>query len=101
MRGTPPIRYRARRRRSTICPGTCELLAPHRDGGRALHDRPLVLLDVDQRVAVRLATLPRGAEAVLGELPGAFALGAGLVLRLARDLAAGHERHLELGARGG
>src|SRR5262245_22920637 len=73
-------------------------LAPHRNGGRALHDRPFVLLDIDERVAGRGLALPGGAEAVLRELPGALALLPGFVLRLARDLAVGRESHLELGA---
>src|SRR6185503_14681761 len=76
-------------------------LAPHRDSRSALHHRPFVLVDIDDGVAVRRAALPGGAEALLGQLPGALTLRAGLVLRLTRDLAVGRERHLELGARGG
>src|SRR4029077_8557576 len=64
-------------------------LAPHRDRRGAFHHRPLVLVYIDDGVAVRRAAFPRGAEAVLRELPRPLALRAGLVLRLARDFAVG------------
>src|SRR2546421_234669 len=99
--GTRAILYRARIRRSAISQYTCELFTPHRDGRGALHHRPLVLVDVDDGVAVRRAAFPRGAETVLGQLPSALALSASPVLRLARDLAVGGKRHLELGPGGG
>src|SRR5712671_1428032 len=51
-------------------------------------------------VAVLLRTLPGRAEAVLGELPGAFALGAGLAERFTRHRTFGREHHLELDVRG-
>src|SRR5438270_5262183 len=80
---------------------TTRLLAPHRHGRGALHHRPFIFVDIDNRVAIRRAAFPCGAEAVLGEFPGALASRARLVLRLARDLAVTAERQLELGARGG
>src|SRR5215217_6083461 len=99
--GIQIIRSQARSRRSSISQFTRELLAPHRNRGCAFDYRPFVLVDVDHRVAVRRAALPGGAEAVLRELPGALALRAGLVLRLARHLAVTRKRQLELGAGGG
>src|SRR5205085_8658753 len=53
------------------------------------------------REAARLAAFPGGAEAVLGELPGAVGLYARLADRLARHLALGREDHLELDVRKG
>ena len=50
------------------------------------NDRPFVLAVGADLEAIGLAALPGAAEAVLGQLPGAFALGAGLGDRLARHL---------------
>src|SRR4051812_13579842 len=92
------IRSQARAQRSGTYGSTRELLAPHRDCRGALDHRPLVLVDVDDRVAVCRAAFPRGAEPVLRQFPGALPLRTSLVLRLARDLAISREGQLELGA---
>src|SRR5215813_2578012 len=82
----------ARRSRTYLCMRRRERsLRPHRHQGRAAHHRPRVVAAGHDREAADLAGLaafPGGAEAVLVELPGAFALAAaGLVDRLARNLA--------------
>src|SRR5262249_27028499 len=69
-------------------------LRPGRDRGGSFHHRPLVVAGGHEAVAVLLGALPRGAEAVLGQLPRAFALCASAD-RLARHFAVGGERHLE------
>src|SRR5262249_40446542 len=69
---------------------------PSRDRRGSLHHRPLVVAGGKDLKAVGLGALPGGAEAVLGELPGAFALGAARTDRLARHLAVGAEYHLVL-----
>src|SRR4051812_24759703 len=84
-------------RPSASFPRMRDLFAPHRDRRGPLHHRPLVLVDVDDGVAVRRAALPRGAEAVLGEFPRPLAFRARLVLRLADHFAVGGKRQLELG----
>src|SRR5438067_11009627 len=75
-------------------------LGPDRNDGRALHDRPFVLA-AQERETIRLGALPRGAETVLGQFPGALALRARLPDRLPRHLAIRHEYHLEFYIRGG
>src|SRR3981189_2888436 len=76
------------------------LLRPGRDRGRSLYHRPLVVAGSLDAEAVGRGALPGRAEAILGELPGAFALHApGLRNRLARHLAVGGEYHLEFDIR--
>src|ERR1043166_6082054 len=70
------------------------LLRPRCDRGGALHDRPFVVGHVEHGEAVLPVVLPCRAIAVLRQLPGALALGAGLADRLARHLAVGGEHHL-------
>src|ERR1700722_9607760 len=70
------------------------LLAPGRHDGRALEHRPFVVAGGGHGEAAILAALPGGAEALLRELPGAFAAVAGTD-RLTLHLAVGGERHLE------
>src|SRR5678816_3368118 len=68
------------------------LLAPHRHRSGTLHHRPLVLVDVHQRVAGGRLLPPACAEALLRQLPRPLAFLPGLVLRLTRHLAVGGER---------
>src|SRR5881397_2527459 len=84
--------------------GDAILLRPvgHRLGRN--DDRPLVGAVLLHAIAVLLPSFPGRAEAVGRELPGALALGSGLVHWLARHGAVGREDHLELdvgGRRGG
>src|SRR5262249_39324839 len=98
--GTRPIRSRASIPRSRIYRFTPDRavapvsLRPGRDRRGSLHHRPLVVAGGEDAKAVLLGPLPRGAEAVLGQLPRAFALCASSADRLARHLAVGAERHL-------
>src|SRR5215813_10141059 len=67
---------------------------PGRDRRGSLHHRPLVVAGGKDLKAVLLGALPRGAEAILGQLPRAFGLCASSADRLARHFAVGGERHL-------
>src|SRR5262245_62576434 len=72
------------------------LLRPVRHRLAAHDDRPTVRSARLHAIAVLLGALPGRAEAILGELPGAFALAAGLADRLARHLVVRRKHHLEL-----
>ncbi len=100
--GTPPTRFRASSQRLRICQPTDDdwLLRPRGDHGGALHYRPFVVAGSEHPETIGFGSLPGGTEAVIGELPGAFAFGAGLGHRLTRHLAVGGEHHFELDIRG-
>src|SRR5262249_444166 len=91
----PDGRFSVRARAISI-----SLLRPGRHRRRALHYRPLVLAGSLHAIAIGLRAFPGAAEAVLAELPGAFALGTRFSNRLSRHFAVGGEDHLVLDCRG-